>query len=240
MSTENLNAQQEQAAPPTKEEIIKACQNSNCYADVLRNLGLALTGGNHTTVKKYITEFGIDISNWHYKAGSRAQISLDELLTKGSRSTRASSLRDRVIKGNIIDYRCEKCGISSWMDEEISLHLDHINGDYTDNRIKNLRFLCPNCHSQTPTYGTRNLKRKLVKTVCKECGKNVSRGSIYCQKCASKHRKQKIDWPDSEQLLEMIVSSSCLAVSKILKVSDNAIRKHLKKAGIDLSQHFRT
>ena len=49
------------------------------------------------------------------------------------------------------------CGLSEWINGKLVLELDHINGDHTDNRIENLRFLCPNCHSQTETFRSKNI-----------------------------------------------------------------------------------
>lgn len=220
----------------TEKDLIDACEKSNCYADVLKNLGLAQTGGNHTTIKKYIKKFNIDISAWNYKPRLRPKIDIKELLIKNDLSIRVGFLRDRIIKENIIEYRCDKCGINTWMNDNISLHLDHINGDFSDNRIENLRFLCPNCHSQTPNFGTKNSKRKLIKNVCWDCGEDVYKGSIRCKNCANKNRtkKYKISWPSPEIILEMVEKTNFLEVARKLGVSDNAIRKHLKKLGFDV------
>ena len=65
-------------------------------------------------------------------------------------------IKQRIVKDNLLNYCCSKCGIDSWQGETIVLDLDHINGDNTDNRLGNLRYLCPNCHSQTDTYKGRN------------------------------------------------------------------------------------
>jgi Zn finger protein HypA/HybF involved in hydrogenase expression len=65
-------------------------------------------------------------------------------------------VKQRIVKQNLLEYRCAKCGINNWQGETIVLDLDHIDGNNRDNRLSNLRFLCPNCHSQTDTYKGRN------------------------------------------------------------------------------------
>ena len=60
--------------------------------------------------------------------------------------------------GNATKYKCEKCGLSEWQGEPLICELHHINGDSTDNRIENLIILCPNCHSQTDNFRSKNRK----------------------------------------------------------------------------------
>jgi len=86
-------------------------------------------------------------------------------------------VKGRIVKDNLLEYKCSKCGIDSWHGETIVLDLDHINGDNRNNRLENLRFLCPNCHSQTDTYKGRNKntgKKKIsdeeLLTAYKKCG----------------------------------------------------------------------
>lgn len=55
------------------------------------------------------------------------------------------------------EYKCSRCGIESWFGDALTLELDHINGDSENNKEENLRCLCPNCHSQTPTYKSKNI-----------------------------------------------------------------------------------
>lgn len=70
-------------------------------------------------------------------------------------------IKERVIKQKLIPYECAECGLKDrWNGEEIVLRLDHENGVHNDHRLQNLRFLCPNCDSQQPTYSGRNVKRK--------------------------------------------------------------------------------
>lgn len=85
-------------------------------------------------------------------------------------------VKQRIVKDDLLEYKCSKCGTDSWLGETIILDLDHINGNNRDNRISNLRFLCPNCHSQTDTYKGRNKNTGKVKvsdeellTVYKRC-----------------------------------------------------------------------
>ena len=54
------------------------------------------------------------------------------------------------------DRKCSICGITNWMGKELTLIIDHINGDASDNRLKNLRLVCSNCDSQLPTYKSKN------------------------------------------------------------------------------------
>jgi 5-methylcytosine-specific restriction endonuclease McrA len=75
------------------------------------------------------------------------------------------------------DYRCSVCDLTSWQNRPISLHLDHINGISDDNRLENLRFLCPNCHQQTDTWGSKNKKSKVLIPDFKELIKLVEETS---------------------------------------------------------------
>jgi len=86
-------------------------------------------------------------------------IPLDELLVEGRRTNR-SHLKGRLLDAGLKENRCEWCGISTWRGKALNVQLHHKNGDGTDNRLPNIEFLCPNCHSQTDTYGGRNGHRK--------------------------------------------------------------------------------
>ena len=68
--------------------------------------------------------------------------------------------KNRILANNLIEYKCACCGnVGEWNGRPLVLQLDHINGDNCDNRLENLRFLCPNCHSQTDTFAGRNCKK---------------------------------------------------------------------------------
>lgn len=110
--------------------------------------------------------------------------------------------------------------------------MDHINGILADHRLENLRLLCPNCHTQTDTFAGRNVKTPRKEKKYCECGNILSIGAKYCRKCilCYKVTKTKIDWPSNEELLEMLQSlGSYIAIANKLGVSDNAVRKRLKR-----------
>ena len=71
-------------------------------------------------------------------------------------------IKQRLIRAGILENRCEECGLTDWRGKPLSIQIDHINGIKDDHRRENLRMLCPNCHSQTETFGSRNRNRTLV------------------------------------------------------------------------------
>lgn len=117
----------------------------------------------------------------------------------------------------------------TWNGKQLTLHLDHINGNHTDNRIENLRILCPNCHTQTETWCGANKKRKEPKVyLCKECRKKKHSSNDLCKSCAKKGIT-KIIWPPTEELLEQLKNKSYCQLGRDLGVSDNAIIKRLRE-----------
>lgn len=148
-----------------------AVRDSTSAAGALRILGLAAAGGNYVTLNDKIRELRLNTSHWLGQGHLRGRVNphvpkipLEEILIEESRYRGGTSLlRSRLVRERIFENRCSQCSITQWKGKEISLHLDHINGNRIDNRTENLRLLCPNCHSQTETYCGRNkrLKRAL-------------------------------------------------------------------------------
>jgi len=136
---------------------------------VLRKAGRKQAGGNQATLKKKIQEFNIDTSHftgqlWNKgktkeednRIATQEKYSLEEVFIENSPVTQ-KVLRGYVERHNILEYKCQKCGCDGhWQDGIISLEIDHINGNNTDDRIENLHYLCPNCHALTETYRGKN------------------------------------------------------------------------------------
>ena len=149
----------------TKEALTNAVEKSLSIANVCRELGVKACGGNYKTVKAKIEEFQIDITHFTGAAWNQGvkfkpfgkKYELVDVLIENSPYKSSTKLKERLFKEGLKTEKCEVCGISEWMDKKITLELDHINGNNTDNRLVNLCVLCPNCHSQTPTF--RNNKR---------------------------------------------------------------------------------
>lgn len=111
-------------------------------------------------MKKRLQELDIDISHFKGKAHGTSDVkkySLDEILVRNSIYSNRRALKKRLIEEKLREYKCDICGISEWQGKSLSLQLDYINGVNNDNRVENLRFLCPNCHSQTETFSGRNI-----------------------------------------------------------------------------------
>lgn len=117
------------------------------------------------SVRQCMARFGFSTSAWA-DAVARGdvhprprQLPLENLLVIGRKQTSRTHLKQRLIQAGLKDNRCQRCGITEWKDEPLSMELHHINGDGTDNRLENLQLLCGNCHSQTDNWGGRGVKR---------------------------------------------------------------------------------
>lgn len=238
------------------ENIVKESTNIGM---VLEKLHLRKAGGNYRVINKYIKEYGLDIShftNGEFKIGLKPKnkLALEDVLVEHSTYGR-TNLKKRLYDEGLLKRECCLCGQDeNWKGMKISLILDHINGVYNDNRIKNLRIVCPNCNAGLDTFAGKNSKRekkikelapivqvekkievkkdKKIKAEYKhidscECGNSKLKSSKTCEECFHNNRR-KVERPSLEQLKKEVEELGYSATGRKYGVSDNAIRKWLK------------
>ncbi len=134
----------------TKESLTPIVSSSQSYSECLRKLGLRVAGGNYDHLQRNIEKFGLDTSHMLHQAHNRGKE-----LKPYEGLTGKTSIKKRFISQS--EHRCNKCKLTHWLDQPIMLEIEHIDGNNRNNSKDNLLLLCPNCHSQTPTW--RNRKR---------------------------------------------------------------------------------
>lgn len=208
----------------------------------MEKMGYCSTAGSNSQTAHYIIDkFNLDLSQLQInryaaimnRAGKRKigkegyeKYFIDHSTIKRSR------IRKIIIENNLIPYVCSFCGNNGkWLNRDLSLELDHINGVNNDNRLENLRWLCPNCHAITDTYCGKNIKNKSTKTEnrCEICGQVISKRAHKCIKCyhqteSYKEQRRKKCPVDRQELKNLIRSQSFLSIGRMYDVSDNTIR----------------
>lgn len=247
------------------EDLADAVANAYSITDVVRNLGLGVAGGNHQTVKVYIKNLGLDTS--HFSPSVARKRVVGKYVERIGFAEHEIFVENWSGSQNVVRRKarktfpqvCTECKIGSeWNAKPLVLQLDHINGNRKDCRKENLRFLCPNCHSQTPTFAGRSSfigvdtskkivvdrKRKItIWNTCIDCETNIIRKSTRCRPCRMKFqrifvpRKTKIQWPSVEQVHKDVLLLGYRGVGNNLGVSDAAVKKFLKKNGINIPRY---
>jgi len=228
-------------------------EQAHSVTDVIRYLGLRPAGGNHSSIRKLIEFYGVSTEHfdpyWASRRGNRSRLPapLGSVLVEGSNYKR-SMLKQRLYDAGLKVRRCELCGQDEcWHGGRMSLILDHINGVANDNRIDNLRIVCPNCNATLDTHCGRASRVERAPRDCLRCGAEFvpkRRGQKYCSAACGvrgagprrpRPEQRKVERPSYEQLLADVSSMSMCAVGRKYGVSDNAVRKWLRwyEAAID-------
>lgn len=204
---------------------------SQSFSEILRKQHKAVSGASIKLLKTTLDSLNINYSHIKYRQPVRNRRPLSQILVENSVYS-SRDLKTRLIEAGLKVNRCEICGQSPiWNNKKLTLQLDHINGNHFDNRLHNLRIVCPNCHSQLETQGTHRFK--VIKR-CPDCGKIITSKSTYCRQCAATHRRGK-KWRSivsKQELLQLVLTLPFTEIAKKFNITDNAVRKYCRKLGI--------
>lgn len=242
-------------------DLQKLFDESSTKIEILKKLGLKSSSGSNSVLNLRIKKDNILLDKF-IENNKKYLLELNKKLIIHNKTAKNDKIKDGIIyltspknfiiRNKILEHKCQECGISEmYNNKPIVLHLDHINGNHHDNTITNLRFLCPNCHSQTSTYCSKKeflcecgeKKSKRAK-LCRSCSDNHYRNQIHHTKnntaintIADKHfiprtRKPKINWPNKETLQVLLDKFPTTIIANSFNVSGKAIEKHCKKLGL--------
>ena len=229
----------------TEAQAREAIAASVSWAESLRRLDRCPTGGAWRVLKKHAAAW--EIPTDHFLPNGRPAArgrTLDEMLIEHS-PVRGSKLKERLFRAGLLQRACEMCGQGEiWNGVRMALILDHINGVSDDNRIENLRVVCPNCNATLDTHCGRKLRKPpLDPRDCVRCGVEFQpkyETHKHCSRaCGSRHDRtgrpnpqaRRVERPPLDVLLDLLKHESYLAVARRFGVSDNAVRKWIRSDG---------
>ena len=216
----------------SKEELEQIILQSNNFADLCRKLGYKSDSTKtREVIQKRIDNFNISIE--HFTQSLKKERSEENIFIENS-DVCQSTLRRWYKKGEYTPYKCSICGQEPiWQGKELTLILDHINGKNKDDRLENLRWVCPNCNQQLDTTGAKNPQRKIIakKYYCIDCGIEISKGSTRCISCFNKSQIIPLSkmCVTREELKDLIRTKSFCEIGRMFNVTDNSIRKWCDK-----------
>lgn len=238
----------------TKTQIENMLKESISFLQFLKKIGASSNGsGAYKSIKNQLNKLNIEIPIFNlYVYKENKKLKDDDIFIENSIAVSRTNIKRRIIKNNLLKYECSECKNNGmWNDKNLSLQLEHKNGINNDYRIENLEFLCPNCHSQTETYaGKKNKKteikiknktRKIIinteidkkiieikgKSIC-ECGGKKNRSSKRCKNCSDLSQRKHLR-PNIDILIDEVNNIGYSAVGRKYGVSDNTIKKWIKK-----------
>jgi Zn finger protein HypA/HybF involved in hydrogenase expression len=150
-----------------RETLQEVVDKHNSISAIMRELKISETCPHNRKLLKIRMESDINpteyeknkIINNPFSNSPSNKLDDENFFNIGDKRRSGVRIKERLLNNKKWEYSCSMCGLSSiWNNKPLSLHIDHINGNPFDNRLENLRFICPNCHSQTDTFGSKNRK----------------------------------------------------------------------------------
>lgn len=207
------------------ETIKQIIKNSTSFAEALNRIGTAGTGRTYTQFQAYIKKLNIPTN--HFAKRAQSAYVFEHYFCENSLISR-SSIKKKILKEKLIEYKCDSCGIrDKWNGANLVLILDHINGVNNDNRLENLRFLCPNCNSQTSTFCSKNVAYQ-------NSNININLNPINTIKKIENRKKIT----KKEIIRELKKNNSLKATYSALSISVSALKYFCKKNNIDTGYYI--
>lgn len=208
------------------EQFQNIVENSSSYKEIAIKCGYSnVSGASSNIVKKRIERQNLDFTSIKLTPTTWSP----QLIFVEDSPVSQSTLRKYYKQGNYTEYKCAICGQEPfWNEKPLTLTLDHKNGHNKDNRLENLRWVCPNCDRQLDTFAGKNIVHTNNKNYCIDCGIEIIQSSTRCINCSTKFnglKRRLVERPSREKLKQLIRSQSFVQIGKDYGVTDNAIRK---------------
>ncbi len=215
----------------TKEQLTEAVKASNSIRQVARTLGVPTDGFVRQQITTLIKTYDLDISHFGQTTYKTKRRDWREILVKGK--VQETKLLRRAMIEFGIEFKCRKCGLPpEWQGEPLVLQIEHRDGDRTNNVPDNVEFLCPNCHTQTKTWGVpkvqsfKNQHGEFVKRLCIKCGKSIGQtATSQCKKCWSIEPWNKGKSKKPENFDELADTMTTQELARMIGVTESHVRK---------------
>lgn len=227
----------------TRDILLPIVAESNCLSDVCRNLGMSLSGNNIRNIKTFLIRENIDFSHFYKnkrlyknKTSNKIKNVNDVLIDDPSRIQRVEHrVLLRCLLHNNVKYECGDCkNNGSWNGQKMSLDIHHIDGNWKNNKIENLMFVCPNCHRVREVIKQSHY-RKINNKICK-CGRNKSKAYKSCYLCYMKYGRKcnRVKYPTVEEIKKLLETKTTTEIAKDYNCSSASISRFIKKNKINI------